>query len=102
MRILVISRPQFPVPPEQLPALFQAFAAWRERYRSVFESFDFFAGGGGGYGVANVADEATFNQMMLEYPFGPLSELEIRLVIDGDKALAQWQAALQAMAGAKK
>ncbi len=39
MRILVISRPRFPIPPEQLPALFQAFAAWRERYRSVSESF---------------------------------------------------------------
>jgi hypothetical protein len=37
MRILVISRPKFPIPPEQLPALFQAFAAWRERYRSVSE-----------------------------------------------------------------
>jgi hypothetical protein len=98
MRLLVISRSRFLIPPEQLPALFQAFAAWRERYRSVSESFEFFAGGGGGYGVVNVADEATFNQMMLEYPFGPLSDLEIRPVIDGDKALAQWQAALQSMA----
>lgn len=98
MRILVISRSRFPVPPEQLPTLFQAFAAWRERYRSISESFEFFAGGGGGYGVINVTDEASFNQMMIEYPFGPFSDLEIRPVINGDTALAQWQAALEAMA----
>jgi hypothetical protein len=101
MRILVISRPQFPFPPEQLPGLIAAFAAWRARYRSVMESFDFFAGGGGGFGVVNAPDEVTFNQMMLEYPFGPLSELEIRPVISGDKALAQWEAAIKAMAGGK-
>ena len=98
MRIVVISRPRFPVPPDQLPALIQGFAAWRERYRSISESFEFFAGGGGGFGVVNVPDEATLNQMMIEYPFGPSSELEIRPVLDGDKALAQWQAAMQAMA----
>ena len=98
MRIVVISRPKFPVPPDQLPALIQAFAAWRERYRSVSESFEFFAGGGGGFGVVNVPDEATFNQIMIEYPLGPFSELEIRPVLDGDKALAQLQAAIQAMA----
>ena len=99
MRILIITRPKFPVPPEQLPAMIQGFAAWRERYRSITESFEFFAGGGGGFGVANVPDEATLNQIMIEHPFTPFSEQEIRPVLDGDKALAQWQAALQAIAG---
>jgi hypothetical protein len=99
MRIFVMSLPKFPTPLEQLPTLMQGFVAWREKYRPVMESFDFFAGGNGGYGVLTVPDEATLNQIMLEYPFGPLSELEIRPVLDGDKALAQWQAALQAMMG---
>jgi hypothetical protein len=99
MRIFVMSLPKFPTPPEQMPALIQGFVAWREKYRPVMESFDFFAGGGGGYGVVNVPDETTLNQLMLEYPLGPLSELDIRPVIDGDKALAQWQAAMQAMMG---
>ena len=98
MRIVVISRPRFPIPPDQLPALMQAFAAWRERYRSMSESFEFFAGGGGGFGVVNVPDEATLNQMMIEYPFTVFNDQEIRPVLEGDKALAQWQAALQAMA----
>ena len=98
MRIFVMSQPRFPVPPEQLPALTQGFVAWREKYRSVTESFEFFAGNNGGFGVLNVPDEATLNQIMIEYPFGPFSELDIRPVIDGDKGLAQFQAALQAMA----
>ena len=45
MRIFVMSQPKFPVPPDQVPALIQGFAAWREKYRPVMESFDFFAGG---------------------------------------------------------
>jgi len=101
MRIVVISRPKFPVPPDQFPALLQAFGAWRERYRSMMESFEFFVGGGGGFGVANVPDEATLNQMMIEYPFTVFNDNEVRPVLDGDKALAQWQAAMQAMAGAR-
>ena len=99
MRIVVITRPKFPVPPDQLPPLMQAFAAWRERYRPMMETFEFFAGGGGGFGVVNAPDEATLNQIMLEYPFTAFSDNEIRPVLDGDKALAQWQAALQALAG---
>jgi hypothetical protein len=87
MRVVIISRPKFPVPPEQALPLFQAFAAWRERYRPVTESFEFFAGGEGGFGVVNVADEAAVHQMMIEYPFGPVSDLEIRPVLNGDQRL---------------
>ena len=68
MRAMVITRPQSPPPLDLLPALFDGFAEWRERYRDRMESFEFFAGGGGGFGVVNVADEATLNQMMVENP----------------------------------
>jgi hypothetical protein len=101
MRIFVMSQPRFPVPPEQLPALMQGFVAWREKYRSVMEAFEFFAGGGGGFGVLNIPDEATLNQIMLEYPFGFFDQLDIRPVLDGDKGLAQFQAAMQAMAAGR-
>jgi hypothetical protein len=67
----------------------------------MLESFEFFAGGGGGFGVAHVPDEATLNQMMIEYPFTVFSDNEVRPVLDGDKGLARWQAAMQAMAGAR-
>jgi hypothetical protein len=99
VRILVISRPQFPFPPpEQLPGLVAAFKGWRECYKSMTETFEFFAGGGGGIGIVNVPDEQTFNKMMFEYPLGLISNLEIRPIIDGDIGLAQWEAAIRAQA----
>ncbi len=99
MRAVVIVRPQSTAPPDLLPTLFDGFADWRERHKDSMESFEFFAGGGGGFGVLNVPDEATLNQIMLEYPFLPYSEVEVRPVVDGDTALRQWRQTLQQMMG---
>ena len=63
------------------------------------ESFEFFAGGGGGFGVVNVADEATLNQIMVEHPLLPFSEVEVHPLVDGDTALDQWRQTLQQMVG---
>ena len=99
MRVLVIAEPAFPIPPEQLGALLQGFAAWRERYRDRLESFFFFAGGGGGGGILNVEDEAALNRVMLEWPLLMFSKMQYRPILEGDEALRQWQDALQQMAG---
>ncbi len=97
MRFLVIDRgPRFLVPPEQLPALLQAFADWRERYRSTTEVFEFFADGSGGFGIYNAPDEATLLQGLLDFPFRPFDDIEVRPILDGDKGLAQFQAFIQA------
>jgi|SRR3989304_8720008 len=97
MRVLVISRPKHAIPPEQMPGLVDAFAAWRERYRAKMEVFEFFAGAGGGFGILNADSEIELNQIMLEYPFSFASELEIRAIVNGDTALGQLQAAMQQM-----
>lgn len=94
MRVLVIARPQFPLPPDQAVGLFQGFAAWRERYRDRMETFFFFAGGGGGGGILNVTDEAELNQIMLEWPLLTFSAVDYRPILDGDIALRQWQVLL--------
>ena len=91
MRALVLVEPLFPVPPEQFPGLLGAFADWRERHRGSMESFEFFVGGGGGFGVVNVPDEAALNRMMVEYPFTPYSTIRVRPILDGDTALEQWR-----------
>jgi hypothetical protein len=98
MRVMVLVQPRYFVPPDQFPQLMQGFVDWRERYRDRMEVFEFFVGGGG-FGVINVPDEATLNQMFIEYPFSPFSSMEFRPILDGDAALRQWQSALQAQAG---
>ena len=99
MRVLVLVRPRHFVPRDQFPSLMQGFADWRGRHRERMEVFEFFAGGGGGVAIVNVPDEATLQQLIIEYPFAPFSEFEVRPILDGDTALQQWQAALQAMGG---
>jgi hypothetical protein len=99
MRVFILVEPKFFVPPDMFPDLLEGFAEWRERYRDRMESFEFFAGGGGGFGVFNVADEATLNQMVIEYPFTPFSELTSRPILDGDTALNQWRQVMQQMMG---
>ena len=99
MRVFVLVEPKFFVSPDMFPGLLEGFADWRERYRDRMEAFEFFAGGGGGFGVFNVADEATLNQMMIEYPFTPFSELTVRPILEGDTALNQWRQVMQQMMG---
>ena len=97
MRILITAETQFQIPPELLGQLMEGFVAWRARHRAKMDNFYFFAGGGGGVGVANVADEVELNQVMLEWPFLPFSKVSYRPVVDGDVGLKQWQAALAAV-----
>ncbi|MBI3965301.1 MAG: hypothetical protein HY329_06670 [Chloroflexi bacterium] len=96
MRVLMLARPQFPLPPEQMPNLIQGFKAWYERHRPSIEAGYFFAGGGGGFGIFNVPDEAALNQIMLEWPLQPFSDIEVRPLLDVETALQHWEQALQA------
>ena len=91
MRVLLVSRPKFPPPMEMMIPLMDAFAGWRERYKPIMESFDFFISGGGGCGIVNAPDDATLATMMMEYPWGPFSDVQLDLLYDGDTALAQSQ-----------
>ena len=100
MRALVVVEPRFPVPPEMFPTLLDGFAAWRDLHRDNMESFEFFVGGGGGFGVVNVPDEATLNRMMVQYPFTPFSEITVRPILEGDTALGQWREIMSEMVGA--
>jgi hypothetical protein len=99
MRFLFITRPQFPVPPEQVPALIDGFVAWWDRYRDRWQGVGFFVDSDGGGGVCEVADEAEFHQMILEWPFAQYSKNEGHVLLDMDTALSQWQALLAGSQG---
>src|SRR3712207_9385843 len=99
LRVFVLVEPKFFVPPEMFPTLLDGFAAWRDANRENMEAFEFFAGGGGGFGILNVPDEATLNRIMVQYPFTPFSEITIRSILDGDNALGQWRGTKSEMKG---
>jgi len=99
MRAFVLVEPKFFTPPEVFPTLLDGFAAWREAHREHMESFEFFAGGGGGFGIFN-GDEATLNRMMFQYPFFPYSQITVRPILDGDAALGQWREIMSEMMSA--
>jgi len=101
MRFAVIVRPKFPIPPEQVGMVIEGFAQWREKYRGNLEVFEFFAGGGGGFGIASFDNVESLNQMMLENPINFFSDVEVHPTIVGDVALRQWrELASMMMAGA--
>ena len=99
MRVMVLVQPRFPIPPDLFPTLMDGFADWRERHRGSMEAFEFFAGGGGGFGIFSVPDEATLHRTMVEYPLTPYSEITVRPLLDGDAALEQWRQALRQATG---
>lgn len=96
MRIMIVIKPRFPLPPELAPSLVDGFVAWWDRYRDRWESAGFFAGGGGGGGICNVADLMEFHTMMQEWPFTPFNHFDIHPLIDMDEALDHWKSAITA------
>jgi hypothetical protein len=100
MRVLIVAEPRFQIPPEQLGQIIDGALQWYERYRDRFVEFGTFPGGGG-FGVLEVADEETLNQMVLEMPFSPFSKLTIHPYVRGDAGFRQFQEAFAAMSGAR-
>ena len=88
MRVLIIVEPG-PVgpPPEAMMPLLEAMKGWRDRWRSKMESFEFFPGRSGGWGVFSTADETELSQVMMEFPFAPFSVIQVHPTVDGDEAL---------------
>ena len=99
MRVFVLVEPKFFAPPEVFPALMEGFAAWRDAHRERMEAFEFFAGGGGGFGIFNVPDEATLNRIMVQNPFFAYSLITVRPILDGDTALGQWREIMSEVMG---
>jgi len=101
MRTLVIVEPG-PVgpPPQAILPMLDAFKAWRERWRSKMESFEFFAGRGGGWGVFNTTDEEELSQIVMEFPFPPFSSIQVHPTVNGDKALDRARETTAAMLAA--
>jgi len=99
MRLLVVSTPRGEIPPERLPPLLDAMLEWYDRYQGKLDAFGSFIGGGG-FGVVDVADENELHQMMLEMPFSPFSNTEIRPFVADAAGIHRAKEAFAAMAAA--
>jgi muconolactone delta-isomerase len=103
MRFHVLYRPKFQAPPEQLPAMFEGAQAWKERHQEHIEVDGLFPGQGGGFGIVDVPDVETLQQMLGEMPFTPFAEVEIHPMLDAQTGWARakelMEQQLQAMAG---
>jgi muconolactone delta-isomerase len=105
VRFLVISNPKFMTPPEMIPDLVDAMSAWVEQH-TVSGKLEFawsLAGQVGGGGIVNVDSAEELDAIMVGYPFGPFSEVEVYALADLEASLqgakAAAEAALQATKG---
>jgi hypothetical protein len=96
MRFLVVATQKFPAPPEIVPGLIGAAEEWQKRHSDKLETFGLFPGGGG-FGIADVPDEAALHQIILENPFTPFSDYEIKVIVDAPTAWRQAREAFAAM-----
>ena len=96
MRFLVVATQKFPAPPELVPGLIDAAEQWQKRHADKLERFGLFPGGGG-FGIADVSDEAELHRIILENPFTPFSDYEIKVIVDAPTAWRQARDAFAAM-----
>jgi muconolactone delta-isomerase len=94
MRFLVVATPKFPAPPEMVSMLIDRAEEWQQRYADKLEAFGLFPGGGG-FGIADVSDEAELHRIIAENPFTPFSDYEIKVIVDAPTA---WKQAREAFA----
>ncbi len=97
MRFLVVGLPRFPIPPEQLPSVVAAEPEWYERHRDKIELHGWFPGGGG-FAVVNVEDDATLHELVLQHPFLPFADVQVRAFVDHDTGLQQLEELVRASA----
>jgi muconolactone delta-isomerase len=99
MKFLVVATPKFPAPPELVPSLIDRSEEWEKRHDDKFEAFGLFPGGGG-FAIVDVSNEAELHRIIIEMPFSPFSDHEIKPIVDGPTGWRQAREAFAAMMAA--
>jgi muconolactone delta-isomerase len=100
MRFLVTTKTKFPMPPEAAPGLMDALSAWASKYteNGKMEAVWADAGRTGGGGILNVASPEELDAIMIEFPVGPFSEVEVVPITELQASLERSKEMFQAMA----
>lgn len=86
MKFVVIYRPSEPAPREQQPELLAGMGEWMQKFGSQVTGVEFFVDGGG-LGFVETDDAELLTRLVVENPFSPYSEIEIKPVLAPERAL---------------
>jgi muconolactone delta-isomerase len=101
MRFLIVTKTRYPLPLEMAAGLIDAMSAWVEQNTTSgkIEQTWSFAGTAGGGGILNVGSLEELDAVMIGFPFGQFSEIEVYPLADLAASLQQQKALVQAMGG---
>jgi hypothetical protein len=98
MRFLVTTDPKHMAPPELIPMLIDGMDGWLSKYKSNFVAVWSSAGKPGGGGIVEVDSPEQLDQMMIEFPFGPFSEIRIMPIVELRESLRKVKAHFEQVA----
>jgi muconolactone delta-isomerase len=100
MRFLITGKNKFPLPPEMAEAVLDATIAWAKKYsgNGKIEQLWGLAGMAGGGGIVNVDSPDELDTIMIEFPLGPFTDLEVYPLTDFTATLERTKQAMQAAA----
>lgn len=98
MKLAIIYRPRNAPPMEAMAGMFEGVSQWVQKYEGRIDPLYFFVSGGG-FGVADVDDEAELQKMLAEHPFTTYADVEVRPVVDAKTAIRNLQEAFAQRGG---
>ena len=105
MKFLIVTMQNQMVPPEHALPLLDAFMAYVDKYKKSghFEAEWSFSGMQGGGAIVEVDSLEELDTLIIEYPLGPFSNIQIYPLVDLedsiDKSRQRIQSAMQMMSG---
>lgn len=82
MQFLITTNSKHVVPPEMVPMMIDGLVAWAEEYEDKMESIWSTAGTPGGGAIVNVESLEELDELMIGFPFGPFSDINITPIVE--------------------
>ncbi len=82
MKVLVLVKNRYPIPPEVISRIMDGALAWKRKYEGKMDQLFAFAGMQGGGGIVNADSAEELDTMLAELPMAPFSDIEIYPLTD--------------------
>ncbi len=99
MRFLFTASPKHPVPPEMAVVLSDAMLGWVNQLKQngKLETLFGYTGVPGGGCILNVESAEEANRIMLQFPFGPFSDVQVTALVDAVESVKYYKKLAEAM-----